>query len=91
MQKSLKEMVKAIKGEILMTPIADEMYNSFLNNMVPQMWKGCSYPSLKSLSTWFDDLIERIAFFENWIQNGKPKAYWISCFFFPQGFLTSVL
>jgi dynein heavy chain len=46
---------------------------------------------LKPLATWFEDFEKRIEFIENWITNGKPKAYWLSCFFFPQGFLTSIL
>ena len=35
MSRSLNEIVRAIKGEVLMTPILDEMYNSFLTNAVP--------------------------------------------------------
>jgi len=91
MSRSLNEIVRAIKGEVLMTPILDEMYNSFLTNAVPLIWKGISYPSLKPLAAWFEDFQKRIEFIENWIANGKPKAYWLSCFFFPQGFLTSIL
>lgn len=30
-------------------------------------------------------------FFRNWYINGIPAAFWISAFYFPQGFLTSVL
>jgi dynein heavy chain len=66
-----------------MTSLLDEMYNSFLNNTVPKLWIKVSYPSLKPLSPWFDDFLQRVQFIENWITNGKPKAYWLSCFFFP--------
>ena len=55
MSRSLNEIVRAIKGEVLMTPILDEMYNSFLTNAVPLIWKGISYPSLKPLAAWFED------------------------------------
>lgn len=74
-----------------MTPILDEMYNAFLKNQIPKMWSSVSYPSLKPLGAWFEDFLLRNQFIQNWLDNGKPKAYWLSCFFFPQGFLTSIL
>ena len=43
------------------------------------------------MSSWYEDMIERVAFFHDWIEGGIPDAYWISSFYFPQGFLTSVL
>lgn len=37
------------------------------------------------------DIITRIEWFENWLEDGKsPDIYWISRFFFTQGFLTCV-
>ena len=89
---SLSSLKKAIKGEIVMSADLDRMYSSLMNNQVPDLWKGKSYPSLKPLAAWFQDLIARIEFFKNWLYgDAKPKTYWISAFFFPQGFLTSVL
>ncbi|CAK0820955.1 unnamed protein product, partial [Prorocentrum cordatum] len=60
---------------------------------VPEIWTkgGVGYPSLKPLFSWFEDMILRVDFFREWIDNGVPDAYWISAFYFPQGFLTSVL
>merc|ERR1711988_1499073 len=55
------------------------------------MWTKVAYPSLKPLAAWIDDLVERIAFVKAWIDGGKPAAYWISGFFFPQAFLTGTL
>jgi dynein heavy chain len=60
------------------------------NNVVPKSWEKKAYPSLKPLAAWFEDFVERVKFFKNAIYE-KPKLYWISAFFFPQGFLTSVL
>lgn len=63
-----------------------------MNNIVPDLWKARSYPSLKPLSSWFEDLVKRTEFFRSWMMmDGRPKAYWLPAFFFPQGFLTSVL
>jgi dynein heavy chain len=59
---SLKKLVKAIKGEEVMSSELDLMYQSFLNNQVPQMWVKKSYPSLKPLAGWFEDLKLRCEF-----------------------------
>ena len=90
-KKSLNELKRAIKGEVAMSSELDKMYQALLNNQVPHLWKKFSYPSLKNLASWYDDLIERVDFFNKWLNKGKPKAFWISAFFFPQGFLTSIL
>jgi dynein heavy chain len=67
------------------------MYNSILDNKVPGMWEAKAYPSLKPLSSWISNLDLRVEFIKNWLIVGKPVSYWISSFFFPQGFLTAVL
>lgn len=58
---------------------------------VPDLWAGKAYPSLKPLSAWMADLIERVKFINTWIREGVPTVFWISGFFFPQAFLTGTL
>jgi dynein heavy chain len=91
--KTLADFTKAVKGTIVMTSELDAMFTSELTNEVPAVWTkgGVGYPSLKPLSSWYDDMILRLAFFREWIENGEPVSYWISSMYFPQGFLTSVL
>merc|ERR1711981_1320601 len=62
-----------------------------MNNQVPKNWTKVAYLSLKPLSSWFKDLIVRVAFMERWIMDGNPTSYWMSGFFFPHGFMTGVL
>ncbi|XP_061882783.1 dynein axonemal heavy chain 6 [Entelurus aequoreus] len=88
---SLITLQKAIGGLVVMSEEMDMIYTSFVNNQVPSHWSNCSYPSLKSLAGWIKDLNLRIYFIESWITRGHPKSFWISGFFFPQGFLTAVL
>lgn len=89
--KSLSDIQKAIKGFIVMTGDLDAMFSAMQNNQVPGMWEKTAYPSLKPLSSWFEDFILRVEFFRDWVEQGIPSAFWVSAFFFPQGFLTAVL
>ncbi|KAK5899926.1 hypothetical protein CesoFtcFv8_009352 [Champsocephalus esox] len=88
---SLVTLKKAIAGLVVMSEEMDCIYTSFLNNQVPTHWANSAYPSLKPLASWVRDLALRTAFIQMWINQGQPKSFWISGFFFPQGFLTGVL
>jgi dynein heavy chain len=91
MRGSLEELQKAIKGLVVMSSELDSMYLSILNAQVPANWERVAYPSLKPLMSWFRDLLERVEFMELWLTQGQPDTFWISGFFFPQGFMTGVL
>jgi hypothetical protein len=50
------------------------------------------YKSLKPLPAWFQDLRQRINFFNSWVESQRqPTIYWISAFSYPTAFLTAVL
>jgi len=91
MSQSLADIDQAINGFIVMSEELDSMYLKMQNNQVPDNWAKVGYPSLKPLSSWFQDFILRVAFFENWLMNGNPSSYWLPGMFFPQGFMTGVL
>ena len=74
-----------------MSQTLDSMYVSLTNGTVPTNWVKVAYPSLKPLTSWFEDLIKRVVFLKKWLNEGNPIAYWISGFFFPQGFMTGCL
>ena len=91
MGRSLALLQKAIRGEVLLDEELDKMYVSMLNNRVPPNWVHAAYPSLKPLASWIKDMHLRISFMRSWLINGQPGAFWLSGFFFPQGFMTGTL
>ncbi|XP_075717900.1 dynein axonemal heavy chain 6 [Rhinoderma darwinii] len=91
LKSSLETLNKAIAGFVVMSEEMERIYKSFLNNQVPTLWADAAYPSLKPLGSWVKDLVLRTSFIDAWIRQDQPKSFWISGFFFPQGFLTGIL
>ena len=61
---------------------------SIFNGKTPAMWLANSYPSLKPLGGYTNDLIERLKFFQTWIDQGIPLTFWLSDIYFTQAFTT---
>jgi len=88
---TLTTLGKALKGIVLMSADLEGMYNAFLVQQVPTNWEKVAYPCLKPLNAWLDDFAQRIDFLATWLLKGPPLSFWISSFFFPQGFMTASL
>ncbi|KAI9203256.1 dynein heavy chain and region D6 of dynein motor-domain-containing protein [Polychytrium aggregatum] len=88
---SLESLNKAVKGLVVMSSELEKVFRSLLNNEVPASWSAVSYPSLKPLGGWVKDFHKRVAELNQWIEHGQPASFWLSGFYFPQGFLTGVL
>lgn len=63
-RKSLGDLIKAIKGIIVMTPELETMALSLSMTKYPVLWSKVSYPSLKSLGGYINDFIERLNFIQ---------------------------
>lgn len=91
MLRTLPELLKALKGLVVMSGELEAIGNALAMNAVPDEWASSAYPSMKPAQAWVTDLIERLDFVLGWIDTGVPPVFWISGFYFPQAFLTGSL
>merc|ERR1711988_1687210 len=63
----------------------------FLIQKTPGNWAKLACVSLKPLSSWCEDLFNRVRVMDEWMKEGPPNLFWLAGMFFPQGFMTAVL
>lgn len=85
---SLKDIQKAVKGLLLMSAQLEGAFFEMYNGTTPNLWLAKSYGSLKPLGGYINDLIERLKFFDGWVDDKQPVNFWFSGIFFTQAFTT---
>lgn len=88
---SLQNLLKALKGIVLMSPELEVLRADVTANRLPRLWAKASYPSPKPLAAYFKDLLQRLSTFQAWVDHGKPNAFWLPGFYFTHAFLTGAL
>ena len=83
-RSSLENLQRAVQGLIVMSSELEVLGHTLVVNRLPSMWKTKSFPSLKPLGSYVNDLLARLEFFERWLQHSPPPVFWISSFFFTQ-------
>jgi dynein heavy chain len=88
--KSVKLLIKGIQGLVVITAEQEGVMNFLFQGAVPVPWLY-AYPSLKPLSSWLPDLIDRIGQLHVWGFEGVPKVLWLGGLTYPTSLLTALL
>lgn len=94
-RKTFRDTIDAIDGQIIMTPEILDAINSIFDAKVPNSWiydpSGAEISwILPTLGAWFTSLIDRNKQLFEWHNSDRPKTFWLTGFFNPQGFLTGM-
>ncbi len=87
-KKSLDDVQKAVKGVVVMSDELEKVGDALYFGKVPDLWFATSYPSLKPLAPYMNDLLERLKMMQKWLDTEPPTVFWLPGFFFTTAFLT---
>lgn len=92
MRKSLEDLDAGLKGQLNITDDMETLATSMFLNKQPDLWVKYAYFSLKSLPSWYEDLLLRITQLNEYSEElVVPKSLWISGLFNPMSFLTAIM
>ncbi|XP_041102237.1 dynein heavy chain 11, axonemal-like [Polyodon spathula] len=91
-RRSLKELDLGLKGELTISSEMEALQSALYYDTVPASWTKLAYPSTYGLAQWINDLLLRCRELDTWTQDlVLPAVVWLSGFFNPQSFLTSIM
>ncbi|XP_058454765.1 dynein axonemal heavy chain 5 [Malaya genurostris] len=86
---NLCDLKLAIDGTIVMSHYLRQSLDAMYDARIPEKWQKISWEST-TLGFWYTELLERNQQFRTWINSDRPKVFWMTGFFNPQGFLTAM-
>jgi dynein heavy chain len=91
MKVSLRDLQRALKGELGMSADLDSVGQGLLNGILPPSWLKLTPATRKGLANWISFWMKRQAQYANWVQEGEPLVMWLSGLSIPETFLAAVV
>lgn len=91
MLTSLKDLKRALLGEIGMSQELDSLSTQLFNGLLPVMWAARAPQTQKQLVSWMEHFQGRLKQYNEWLGNEEPKCIWLSGFHIPESYLTALV
>ncbi|CAD7947894.1 unnamed protein product [Amoebophrya sp. A25] len=91
MYSSLLDLKRALKGEIGMSQLLDDIGSSLFNGFLPSWWAKLAPQTEKPLGSWMDHYSKRYLQYDTWAKEGDPAVFWLSGLHIPESLLSSII
>ena len=91
MTSSLRDLQRALTGEIGFSSSLEDLSNSIFNGKVPAMWARLNPATEKSLGSWMLWFQRRYKQYKAWCEHGEPRVMWLSGLHIPETYLAALV
>jgi len=91
MSRTLKELRRAIAGEVGMSTELDALGTNLYNGQLPDMWRKLTPQTQKMLGPWMVFFLRRYSQYKGWVEEGEPKVIWLSGLHIPETYTAALV
>lgn len=91
MVSSLRDLQRALIGEIGFSSRLEELASSLFNGKLPSMWARLNPATEKALGTWMLWFSRRYKQYKDWTEHGEPKVIWLSGLHIPETYIAALV
>ena len=91
--RSLDAIAEEFQTDETMSADLEQICSSLVRGKVPELWAAVSYPGSDKLDVWACDLVERLAFMRQWVEDGGAPAgcIWLGGLYCPESLGMSLI
>uniref|UniRef100_A0A7S0KGL4 Dynein-1, subspecies f n=1 Tax=Micromonas pusilla TaxID=38833 RepID=A0A7S0KGL4_MICPS len=91
MKSTLKQLQKALIGEIGMSNELDMLATALFNGLLPGAWAKKTAATEKKLGAWMLWFERRYRQYVDWVENGEPAVMWLSGLHIPETYTAALV
>ncbi|GMH41526.1 hypothetical protein BSKO_09436 [Bryopsis sp. KO-2023] len=91
MQASLKDLQRALSGEIGFSSQIEELADSLFNGQLPPLWAKLNPATEKMLGSWMLWFHRRYSQYKDWAEIGEPVVMWLSGLHIPETYIAALV
>ena len=91
MSGSLKDLQKALVGEIGMSAELDALGSSIFDGQLPELWRRLTSQTEKNLAGWMLYFERRHKQYVSWVAEGEPAVMWLAGLQIPETYIAALV